>query len=837
MGDLWRDVRFAARMLTRTPGFSAVVVLALGLAMGVNSAVFSAANLFLMRGLPVAHPESLVAVSMGPKDQPRVWGQVSYPDYLAMRQETEIFSGLIAYIGDGGSISEGQPGRGGQERAGVMSWELVTGNAFAELGVRATLGRTLTTADDLPAAEPVAVISHRLWRGRLKGDPAVIGRKLYLGDFAVTVVGVMPPGWKGMAGALVQTELLGLWLPLAIRQQMYRGIDESFATDRGRRALQVLGRLQPGVTMARAEARLNALAQLLAREFPATNAGTKVTVASEIEARYGPQFPAVRLGFAVALFIAGLVLLISCANVANLQLARAARRGKELGIRVALGAGRGRIVRQLITESLLLALLGGGLGLLVAYCFGDILHAFLPSMTSRLDLDLHADARTLAWAFAAAILSGVAFGAAPAWRASRANVVTALKSDLGAEGQRRRTGLRQILVIAQVAISIVVLASGGLLLRSLEKIKNIDPGYRTESLLSALVNPSLFTDDVTKQHRFFSELERRLERYPGVEAVSSARYMPLVNVQGVLSPVVAEGQQPPPPNQAPAIDYSVVYRRYFPTVRTEILIGRDFQDSDHQRVPTVAIVNRELARRLFGRPEDALGRRFRVGPPQSPLLQVVGIARDGRYTDLLEAPRPWLFLPESLPWMPDANEGMRTVLVRAGDARRLPAIAEGLRNEVQHLDPRVPVEQLLIGEGHLVGALYAPRLAAGLGSMLGLLALALATMGIYSVTTYAVSQRAREIGIRMALGGQVRDVIGLVLGQGLSLIAIGVGVGALGALGVARLLRGFLFGISAADPLTFLAAVVILMGVALFATFLPARRATKVDPMVALRSQ
>jgi predicted permease len=834
MSAFSRDLRFAARMLVKNPGLTAVAVLALGLAMGVNSSVFSAVDTFLMRPMPVSHPERLAAVFAGPRGEPRVWNPISYPDYLAMRAETRVFSGLVASTTDDGSISDGTRAPGTGQRATTAFWELVTGNAFDELGVRAQLGRVLTAESDSPATAPMAVISDRLWRLRFAADPGVIGRTIYLDTHPFTIVGVMPARFKGIEDGL-QPGSVDLWIPLAIRGGMYRGTDDTFLTDRARRSLFVIGHLQPGVTHAQAEARLGALAQVLGQQYPATNAGIRFAVTSEVEGRYRQQFGAVKLGFALALFTAGLVLLISCANVANLLLSRASKRTKEIGIRVALGAGRGRIVRQLLTESVLLALLGGALGLVAAHWFGDLLHAFLPPMPLRLDFDLQADWRILAWAFGAALVAGIAFGAAPAWRAARADVVTALKTDVGAEGQRRRGGLRQVLVIAQLAISIVVLASGGLLLRSLRQIERIDPGFRTDNLLTALINPSLFSDDVGKQHQLFAELRRRLLRRPGVVAVSSSRYMPLVNVAGSAGPVVAEGQPPPPPNQSPPVHYSVTYAGYFQVAGTDVLLGRDFHDEEHEGAPRTVIINRELARRLFGRPEEALGRRLRVGPAQAPLLRIVGITRDGRSNDLIEEPQPWLFFPESPPWLLDTNEGMRTLLIRAADRGQLPAVAEALRDEVQALDPRLPVEDLRIGDGHLVFALYAPRLAAELGVILGLLALALATMGIYSVMTYAVSQRTKEIGIRMALGGQAGDVLRLVLRQALVLVAIGVAVGALGALAVARLLASFLYGVSAADPLTFAAAILLLAAVALVATLLPARRATRVDPMIALR--
>jgi predicted permease len=834
-----RDLRSALRMLIKNPGFSTLVVVALGLGMGVNSAVFGGVNLYLMRPLPVVHPEELAAVFMGSADQPRVWGPLSYPDYLDLKAEKQIFSAVVAATMDNSALTDDRTGRGGdRSHAQTAVFELASGNMFQVLGVRPVLGRVFAAPEaDAPAGDSVAVLSYTFWQRRFGGDPGVLGRRIFLGHFAATVIGVVPRGFMGPEDP-VQFGAVDCWIPLAQRASLYQGTDPGFAANRAQRLLRVFARLQPGLSPADAQARLGVLARTLAGQYPKTNSGTRFGVTSEIEGRYGEQYGMVRLGFLAAAFVAALVLLVSCANVANLLLARAAARTRELGIRVALGAGRGRIIRQLLTESLLLSLLGGAVGLVLARWFGDCLRALMPPMEFQPTLDFPTDLRTFAWSLGAAVLAGVGFGAAPAWRASQTDVVSALKTDAGAEGQRiRRLGLRQILVIAQMAITVVVLVTGGLFFRSLKKIERIDPGYRTENLVSALVNPSIYTDDQVRMGQFFTELQRRLAAHPGVRAVSSARYMPLVNQGGTCAPVVRDGAPPPPPNQSPPINYSVVYSGYFQTAGTQLLLGRDFTEDEHQGPPATVIINAELARRLFGRVEDALGRRLWVAEPTSPRLRVVGIARDGRYQTLLEDPRPWMFVPASLPWLHDTNEGMRTVLIRAADRTALPAITAALRAEVERLDARIPLEQLLTAEQHLAVSLFAPRLAAELGTILGALALLLATMGIFSVMTYTVSQRRKEIGIRVALGGQRADILRLVMVQGLALVALGLGAGALMALALGRLLARFIIGVSAADPLTFLAAAALLLLVSALATLIPARRATRVDPMLAMRQQ
>jgi predicted permease len=831
--ELWKDVRFALRMLLKNPGWSAIIVVALALGLGVNTAVFGIVNIFLMRPLPVAHPETLAWVTDGPASEARVWDPLSFPDYQRLRQETELFEGLVATVDDSWVFNTGvaaKPRDG--ENIDLSFGEYLSGDAFAVLGVKAALGRTFTLDDDRPDAPPVIVLSDTIWRRQLGADPNVIGRKVYLNAGARTVIGVMPPSFHLMSPLQLP---LQYWVPMGQRVPL-SGVDTGWTADRQNRELRVLVRLRPGVTLAAAQARLAVLGATLARDFPASNAGIKLNITSEIEGRYGDSHEGMRRSCVLALLVAGLVLVICCANVASLLLARASRRTRELGIRLALGAGRARIARQLLTESLVLAILGGALGLVVAYWFGDLLMAVLPPVPYFTAITFQPDGLTMAWAVGATVLAGLGFGAFPAWRASRGSLMTMVKTDLRTEGHRlTRPGLRQALVVAQVAVSIVVVVSGGLFLRSLKKQEAIDPGYRTENLVSGLVNPSLFTDDMDKVRAFFRELTRRLEQQAGVSAVSSSLYMPLVNVQGGAGPIIRDGDGPPPPNQSKPVNYNVVSANYFQTMGTRLLFGRDFTEADRQGAPRAAILNAHMARTLYGREDAAVGKRFRIGGLDAPVLEIVGVAQDGHYFSLREASLPWIFFPTLPAETHDTQDGMRTFIVRARSARDVPAVAAGLRAAVQSLDPRVPVSELMTDHGHLAFALYLQRLVVGLGSILAALALLLATMGIYSVMTYTVSQRTREIGIRMALGGRVGDVLGLVLGQGLGLTLFGVGLGALGAWALTRFFASALYGISATDPLTFLGSTALLVGVALLATLLPARRAAKVDPMVALR--
>jgi predicted permease len=844
MTTLWHDLRFGARTLVKNPGFTLVIVIALALGLGVNIAVFGIVNGFLIRPLQVDHPERLAWVFTGPRNEPHVWDGLSYPELVRLRQEKELFVDVIGsaedtwVFGDGESHSTrtGEPATRTGDATDLSFGELATGNAFQVLGVHAALGRTFGSEDDRPEAPPVIVLSDTLWRRQFHADPNVIGRKVFLNTAGLTVIGVLPPSFTGIRHRTLASAIL-YWVPLAHWTPL-SGVDAGWMQNHAVRDLRVLARLQPGVTLAQAQTHLDVIARTLGGEFPASNAGTRLNIVNEVEGRYGDAYRGVHLSCVLALAVAGLVLLICCANVANLLLARAAKRHRELGIRLALGAGRLRIVRQLLTESVLLAFIGGALGLVLAFWFGDFLIAVLPPTPYDPQFNFEPDARTIGWAVGATLLAGLGFGAFPAWRASRGNLMTVIKTDVRTEGHGlRRPGLRQALVVAQLAISIVVVASGGLFLRSLNQLEKIDPGYRTENLVSGLVNPGLFTEDEAVVKRFFDDLLQRLEQLPGARSVSASLYMPLVNVQGSVGPLIRNGDPPPPPNQSLPTFYSIVSARYFETMGTPLLTGRDFTQTERQGHPAVAIINAHLARTLYGREDAALGKSFRVGAVDTAPFQIIGVARDGRYTSLVEDQKPWIYFPTLPAEFHDSRWSMRTVQIRAASRREVPAVAEGLRAAVASLDPRVPVSELMAAHGHLSFALFLPRLAASLGLLLASLALALATMGIYSVMTYTVSQRTREIGIRMALGGQVRDVLRMVLGQGLGLIGVGVLAGSLGAWGVTRLLGSLLYGVSATDPLTYLATLALLTGVALLATLIPARRATKVDPMVALRSE
>jgi predicted permease len=826
------DLRFAVRMLRKTPGATLIAVLALALGIGVNTSVFCVLSAALWRPLAVPEPDRLVGVVGGAEQEERFSDGLSWPDYVDLREQNQVFSGLVVhdFTNLGFSTIENRQG-GGNERAETIYGEFVTGNYFDVLGVRAALGRTFQPEEDrTPGTHPVVVLSHSLWQRRFNADPEIIGRTVYLNISRLTVIGIAPKTFKG-----TQPGVAGdYWVPMMMRTPIGEETDE-WMRDRARRDNFVLGRLRPGVDLATAQANVKVIWQNLANQFPTTNKGATVDVVPELKARFGSSYENVRLASILAQCVAALVLLVSCANVANLLLAKATARTKEIAIRQALGASRGRLVRQLLTESMLLALVGGGFGLLVALWCGDLFRATLPPADFVPGDDFTPDWRAFVGALGISLLTGLLFGLAPAFRTSLVSVVPALKADVAAEGQSlRRFGLRHVLVIAQVAISIVVVLSGALFVRSLRKIEAVDPGIRPNNIASVLVDPGLLEYRGDEVRQYFTHLLQRAETIPGVRSAAIATFLPLSGVLGV-GPIVKEGDPRPLPNHGMEITYTVVGTKYFETAGTELVLGRDFLPQEHEGIPRTAIVNQEMARRLFGDERAAIGRRFRAGAAESPFLEIVGVAKDGHYTSLTEDPRPHMFLPEMPPDFRDAFMTGRTVLVRTAAPGDLAFVAQQLRGEVHRLDARVAIQIPAIGGEHLRFALYLPRVAASVGTALGLVALLLATMGVYSVMSYGVSQRTKEIGIRMALGGQPQSVLWLVMRQGFLLLSIALAIGAAAALFATRAAAGFLFGVSAADPLALVGTLVLLGLVALLATFIPARRATRVDPMVALR--
>ncbi|HJQ32445.1 MAG TPA: ABC transporter permease [Pyrinomonadaceae bacterium] len=825
--DLWQDLRYGVRILAKQPGFTAVAALALGLGIGVNTAILSVVNGFVLRPLPVERPEELVVPHWGRKTDAQVWGEFSYPNYLDLREQNKSFSDLCAWRETSAGISSGESREadaGG--RAEVVWGELVTGNYFDVMGVKPLLGRTFLPEEDrTPNTHPVTVIGHTLWQRRFGADPSIVNKTVYLNGQPYTVVGVMPESFLGGEFYLRKA----FWVPIMMAQKFGRRAE--WKTERGYAQWKLYGRLKPGVTLAQAEADLNLAAGNLARLYPAEDADTKIQLTTELNGRYDNATKVIRYGGFLALCVSGLVLLLACFNVANLMLARATTRAREIGIRLAIGASRGRVVRQLLTESVLLALLGGLLGWAFAYAGRDLVWASFPPVPYPISLDFAPDGYVLKWMMAVSLLTGVLFGLAPAVLASRADLVSVIKGEAAQPTRgRHRWNLRGALVVAQVTISIVILICAGLFIRSLRQVRQTDPGFKADTLVTLMINPRLLAyDDREAAGRFFPELLHRIEAQPGVRAAALIDEMPLAVGHTTRGPVVKEGELDPPPNQGVHTDCSLVTPHYFDAMRLPLVRGRDFDERDTTDAPRVVVINQEFARRFYGGEGDALGKRFRFGQ-DTPLMEIVGIAKDSRYRSLYEDAMPYVYLPV----YQNPRAGM-TVLVSAQTAADVPAALDGARRAISEMDARLPVYGVMVGEENLLMAYWGANVAAQMASTFGVLALVLATMGLYSVMTYDVSRRTREIGIRMALGAQVGHVLRLVLGQGVRLALVGIVLGLLGAFALTRVLAGLLVGIGTTDPVTFVGVPVLLVVIALLACYVPARRAARVDPLLALR--
>jgi predicted permease len=657
------------------------------------------------------------------------------------------------------------------------------------------------------------------------------------------VIGIALPSFKGTEFA----SEMNFWEPLMMQAQ-FGGSAEWFKNDGGG-DLSVLGRLKSAVKRPQAKAQLDILVQRQAPPNKRPNERGIFNIVSEIEGRQHGFFGSLKLIAALTLGVSGLVLLVACANVANLLLARATARSREIVIRLALGAGRWRIIRQLLMESLLLALLGGGLGLLVALWGADLLRAGSP-FTIDLQLaivDFSPDWRVLSWTLAVSLLTGLLFGLAPAWQAARTDLLPVLKNEEGGSGRgARRLSPRNLLVVAQLAISVVVLVCAGLFVKGLYKAQTADPEFQPENLLSVRLNPGLAGYDEARAKVFFTELVRQVETLPGVRTASLASAPPLgLGDMMIGDGVIKEGNAPSSPSPVEGFGPGNMTRRklvgpkYFETTGTPLVLGRGFTERDKEKAPRVVIINQALARRLYGSEQQALGKRLSLDAPQAAWMEIVGVAQDGH----LQEPRPTLFQPllqgqdhTQMTLVGPANLGM-TLLVRATAASEFKAIADGLRREARKLDARVPVFQLTLGEDHIRPILRGHGFYAGLSTTLAVIAAALASLGLYGVMAYAVSLRTKEIGIRMALGAQQTDVIGLVMRQGLFITLLGVASGLVAAFVLTQVVLSLFYGASTTDPLTFGVIALLLTCVALLACYLPARRATKVDPLIALRHE
>src|SRR5215510_3478935 len=833
MKTLWQDLRYGVRMLMKRPGLTLIATLSLALGIGANTSMFSVVNALFLRKLPVPEPGKLMFVFYGARNSP--WGTISYLNYVDYRDRNEVFSGLAAY----GRITVSLNGNEKSESADLVDGVIVTGNYFETLGARAALGRVISPEDDrTPNAHPVAVISHRLWRNRFGGAGDVVGREVALNGHRFTVIGVMPAGFEG-AEILEKSDVYAPMMMQAVVRPPRAGFSGSMNPDLlSRRSggwMRMIGRLKPGVSIEQAQAGMAVIASQLEQAYSNENQGRIATLfpVSKIDPRgYKPLLTAA----ALLMSVVGIVLLIACANVANLLLARAFSRRKEIAVRLAMGASRSRLIRQLLTESVLLALLGGLAGLLFAFWTIDLLKTTPPpASVFSFNLDFGIDGRVLGFTMALSLLTGIVFGLAPALQSSRPDLLPSLKDESYSPVQsRRRFTLRNLLVIAQVALSLTLLIGAGLFLRSLWRIQSVHPGFDADKVLTARLNINLLRYTTQQGRDFYRQAIERVAGLPGVESVSLARVVPISGGMRMIDFVI-EGQDEQEVNRqrndgdnaSQFVGGNVVGANYLQTIGVPLSQGRDFTAADGESAPRVVIVNESFARQYFAG-QSALGRRLRFGGPRNPWSEIVGVARDSKYRTLDEAPRPFIYLP-----LTQNHETGMTLHARTAGAPL--SIAAAVRREINSIEKNLPLTDLRPMSDLIGASLYPARMGAALIGVFGLLALLLAAVGLYGVISYAVSQRTREIGVRMALGARARDVMRMVLREAMTLVAVGMALGWGLAAALSRLIESFLFGVGAMDAVTFAAIPILLALVALIASYLPARRAMKVDPMVALR--
>jgi putative ABC transport system permease protein len=804
---MFPNLQYSVRMLWKNPSFSIVAVITLALGIGANATIFSFVNGLLFRPISgVERPDRLVAIFTSDYSS-GTYGRSSYPDYLDFQQQSNVFTDLALYDNDSFTLS-------GANNAEEVKTAVVTSNYFQVLGVGAQLGRTFRTQDN---EESAVVLSAAFWKRHFGSDASVVGRAITFNDRPYTVIGVAAESFHGLRFGW-QPEI---WVPMSAKLK---------DSGRGNRSFGITGRLRDGVSLQQAQAQITTIADRLAHEYPETNMGTLAQPHSPRPVSVVPEARIVADGnngirfITVLLFVVvGIVLLIACANVANLFLARASSRRPEFAIRLALGASRWQLIRQLLTESILLALLGGVAGLVIAFWTASL----IPTLFSRneiTDLDLSADWRVLLFTGAVSIFTGILFGITPAIQASNPQLISTLKDEQSAPiFGRRRLGFRGLLVTAQVALSVLLLVAAGLFLRSLHNAVTFNPGFENRNLLIA---PLTVGRNLTKPQlaNFSQEVTDNMSAEPGVRSVSLTKVEPLSG-GGQRRNVVIEGYQPRP-NEDTELNTNVVGLNFFNTMGIPIVGGRDFNSGDREGTGGVVVVNEEFAQRYFpnGSP---LGKHVRVDS-EGPFLEIVGVVRTAKHRDLRELPLPIVYLP-----LAQEMQGDMTLLVRTvGEPASL---RDNIRSVVQRINRNVPIASIKTINEQINEALAPDRTMALLLAIFGAAALLLASVGIYGVVAYAVSQRTHEIGIRMALGARSADVLRLVVRDGMTMAVVGVAIGLAGAFAITRVIGSLLFGVTPTDLFTFLIVTLGLLSVALVASYVPARRATKVDPLEALR--
>jgi len=818
MQTLLKDIRYGIRMLMKNPGVTLVAVITLALGIGANTAIFSGVSAFLMRPLSVPHASELIRPLEITEDR-GINDEISYPDYLDYRNQSTSFASLAAEDMAQAAIDS-------ENQNDVIWGQVVSANYFDVLQITPVMGRGfLPDEDKVVGANHVVVLSHSFWQRRLASDRNIVGKTVQLNNRAYQVIGIAPESFVGTKYALA----LDFWVPISMAEELRR--DPGILAERGSQWMNVIGRLKPGVSVAQASAKMNAIAARLNQAYPDNRAGsTQAKVMTEIDGRWEDVGGILKSAGAIAMAIVGLILLIACANVANLMLARAAARRKEIGIRLALGANRARLIRQLLTESVLLSILGGGLGLLLAFWLTDLMQGFIPILEYNIVNNFFSiDSRALIFTLVITLTTGLIFGLAPAWHSSNPDVVPVLKgtAEVATHGKRRAFTLRNVLVVAQVSLSLVVLVCGALFIKSFRKAQTMDPGFGNANGLIFSLSPTLIGYEEEQSRNFYRQVIERVSHVPGVEAAAFVRTLPLGDSSNSNGPILKEGETLARGSAGRNIMTTVVGSGYFKTMQIPFIEGRDFDDRDSPKTQRVIIVNERMAQMLWPG-ESAVGKRIFIGADSRDALEVVGVVKTGKYRNLAEDPKPFFYYA-----MGQRRPTTMALIVRGNvDPRSLVA---PIRGEIQALDRRVPIFAIKTMDEHKTYALWAPNLAASFSLAFGVVAILLSAVGLYSVMAYIVSQRTREVGIRMALGADRADVLKMITRQGMRLAAIGVGIGLVLALALAQVLSSLLIGVSGYDVPTFLLVPTLLAAVALVACYLPARRATKVDPLIALR--
>jgi putative ABC transport system permease protein len=803
------DLRYALRVLFRQPAFTIVAALTLAIGIGANTAIFSIVNAVLLRPLPFANPDSLVV--LWSNTRPERGGAASPDDFLDFRRDQRSFTDIAALANSSATLTsrgaDAERLRGMRVSAGLLSI----------LGVSPRLGRDFLAEEDTPGGQRVVLLSHGLWERRFAADPSLVGKTLNLDGEAHTVIGVMPEGFDFPVG-FASTQPPDFWQPLRL---------DPSQPSRGAHFLRVVGRLKPGVTMAAAQAEMTAMARRLEQQHPLTNTNWGLWVFPLHEEYAGD----VRQPLLVLLAAVGCVLLIACANVANLLLARATARSKELSVRVALGAGRGRLIRQLLTESLLLAGIGGLLGLGIATWSLELVPALAGDSLPRA-MTIGLDVRALAFTAGAVLLTGILFGLAPAWLIARTAIADSLRASSRSTGATPGTHrLRAGLVVGEVALAFVLLVGAGLMIRSFQQLESVRPGFSPERIMSAqLALPNAQYQEEPRRTDLVRRYLEQLRAVPGVQTAALTTLLPMTR-QDALLVFAVEGRPDEGPGRWPISRVSTVSDQYFETLSIPLVRGRYLDARDQPGTAGAAVISRTLAQRFF-KDQDPLGQRIKLAPPQddAPWLTIVGVVDDVRHRNLAQAVEPLLYTAYA--HAPTTN---MNVVVR-GDLT--PAeLGSALTRELAAIDRNLALVNVRTMEAVVSMSLASERFRTRLLGAFALIALLLAAIGVYGVMAYSVEQRSQELGLRMALGAEPRHVIRLVAGQGLALIGAGLLIGIAAALALTRLVASLLYGVSPTDPATFVAIAALLLSAAAAATYVPARRATRADPMIVLRTE